>query len=379
MSDPKTEWMRKLKATDPLRKKTFTPEKMEAIAMKIVDNKNRSPRNKQRSRVAAYVAGAVVAAVLIIGFLPSGSYTGWLLNMLGSDSEKHTAPPVSTAPPIATEQPMPEPPKETAPPAETAPLTGKLREHLPFNTESEMTISIHDNQSGKDYEIPADRKYVILQSMNWVDLEAAKAPKAESPASVLLRFTVGDQTYEIPYWLESNTVEWQGQSFYMNDRTLLLAYGLLQPESQLGIIDQRFEQARLEQENEQMSRRSYVYESDRLEVNGKDYDGWEKELAQLTPVSKHKFYDTGTEKMDSVRQYESGIVTLSLTLVFEDSAFQTKDKIRVGLTDTEVLEALGKPNHKSASQWSYTIGDFSRFHLYFQDGKVAFVVMTTPL
>ena len=43
-----------------------------------------------------------------------------------------------------------------------------------------MTISIHDPQSGKDFEIPADREYVILQSLNGTDLTAAKAPKAAS-------------------------------------------------------------------------------------------------------------------------------------------------------------------------------------------------------
>ncbi|GGG67964.1 hypothetical protein [Paenibacillus radicis (ex Gao et al. 2016)] len=377
MSDPNTEWMRKLKETDPLREKTFTPEKMEAIVMKTVHSRRKSPRNKQKPRVFAYTAAIAVAAVLLVGILPSGPYTGWLLNAFGGgwNVGEQAMPPISSVPPTETGQPETEPPSETASPT----LTGKLREHLPFSTESEMTISIHDNQSGGDYQVPAGRNYVILQSLNWVDLTFAKAPKADSETSVFLRFTVDNQSYEIPYRLETNTVEWMGQSFYMDDGTMLLMHRLLQPQSKLGIIAQLFEQAQQEQENDQVERSNDVYASDRLEVNGRDYNGWEKELEKLIPKSEQNYYNIQTEKMDNIRQYESGILTLNLSVVFEDSTFQTKDNIRVGSTEAEVLKALGKPNLKSASKWSYQIGDFNRFHLYFQDGKVAYVVLTLPL
>ena len=83
--------------------------------------------------------------------------------------------------------------------------------------------------------------------------------------------------------------------------------------------------------------------------------------------------------MDSIRQYEPGITALNQTILFEDPKYETKDGIRVGLTEAEVIAKLGEPNKKSDTKWSYKDGDYSKFHLYFEDGKVLYIVITMPL
>ena len=114
-------------------------------------------------------------------------------------------------------------------------------------------------------------------------------------------------------------------------------------------------------------------------MSGKDYAAWETELKNLPLVSEEKYYNYFTDKMDSIRQYESGITALNLAILFEDPKYETKDGIRVGLTEAEVIAKLGEPNKKSDTKWSYKDGDYSKFHLYFEDGKVLYIVITMPL
>lgn len=379
MNDFDPEWLQKLKTTDPLRAKTFTPEKMSVIE-KAVENMNKPSRGRKRKVWIPGFAAVVAAVIFVSGILPSGPYTGWLSDLFESEQiDGTTAKPN----PTPADQADPQPEIEPQPPAETVPLTGKLKDQLQFSTESEMTISIHDAQSGKDFEIPADREDVILQSLNGTDLTAAKAPEAVSSGSetsVFLRFSVDGKIYQIPYRLKTNTIEWKGQSFYVDDGIMLLMHGLLLPETELTKIDRVFEQARKEQANGQViEHEKQLYEGERLQIDGKDYAAWEKELKNLPLVSEKIYYNYFTEKMDSIRQYEPGITALNLAILFEDPKYGTKDGIRVGLTEAEVIGKLGEPNKKSATEWSYKDGDYSKFHLYFEDGKVLYIVITMPL
>lgn len=378
MNEFDSEWMQKLKTTDPLRAKTFTPEKMSVIE-KAVENMNKPLIGRKRKIWIPGFAAVVAVIIFVSGILPSGPYTGWLSGLFESEQiDGNTAKPNPSPP----DQADPQPEIEPQPPAETVPLTGKLKDQLQFNTESEMTISIHDAQSGKDFEIPADREYVILQSLNGTDLTAAKAPEgasSDSEASVFLRFSVDGKIYQIPYHLKTNTIEWKGQSFYADDGIMLLMHGLLLPETKLTKIDRVFEQARKEQANGQVIEQGNRYDWERLQIDGKDYAAWEKELKNLPLVSEKKYYNYFTEKMNSIRQYEPGIIALNLAILFEDPKYGTKDGIRVGLTEAEVIGKLGEPNEKSATEWSYKDGDFSKFHLYFEDGKVLYIVITMPL
>ncbi|MGM0882473.1 MAG: hypothetical protein ACQEXQ_15715 [Bacillota bacterium] len=378
MNDYDLEWMQKLKTTDPLRAKTFTPEKMSVIE-KAVENMNKPSRGRKRKVWIPGFAAAVAVIIFVSGILPSGPYTGWLSDLFKNEQiDGTTAKPNPTPPDQADLQPEIEP----QPPAETVPLTGKLKDQLQFSTESEMTISIHDAQSGKEFEIPADREYVILQSLNGTDLTAAKAPEAassNSEASVFLRFSVDGKIYQIPYRLKTNTIEWKGQSFYVDDGIMLLLHGLLLPETKLAKIYRVFEQARKEQANGQVIEHEKLYDWERLQIDGKDYAAWEKELKNLPLVSEKKYYNYFTEKMGSIGQYEPGIAALNLAILFEDPKYGTKDGIRVGLTEAEVIGKLGEPNKKSATKWSYKDSDDFKFHLYFEDGKVLYIVITMPL
>lgn len=379
MSDHDLEWMQKLKTTDPLRAKTFTPEKMAAIE-KAVENMNKPSRGRKRKVWIPVFAAVVVAVTIFVsGLLPDGPYTGWLPDLFEREQNDDISAKPNPTPP---DQADPEPEIEPQPSAETVPLTGKLKDQLQFSTESEMTISIHDAQSEIDYDIPADREYVILQSLNGTDLTAAKAPKAAatgSEASVFLRFSVDGKIYQIPYRLETNTIEWKGQSFYVDDGIMLLMHGLLLPETKLAKIDRVFEQARKERANDQVIEYEQLYDWERLQIDGKDYAAWEKELKNLPLVSEKIYYNYVTEKMDSIRQYEPGITVWNRVILFEDPKYGTKDDIRVGLTEAEVIGKLGEPNKKSATEWSYKDGDYFKLHLYFEDGKVLYIVNTMPL
>ncbi|MDQ0115146.1 hypothetical protein [Paenibacillus harenae] len=377
MNEFDPEWMQKLKTTDPLRAKTFTPEKMSVIE-KAVENMNKPSRGRKRKVWIPGFAAVVAAVIFVSGILPSGPYTGWLSDLFENEQNDGTT---AKPNPIPPDQADPQPEIEPQPPAETVPLTGKLKDQLQFSTESEMTISIHDAQSGKDIEIPADREYVILQSLNGTDLTAAKAQEAASSgpeASVFLRFLVDGKIYQIPYRLKANTIEWKGQSFYVDDGIMLLMHGLLLPETKLTQIDRVFEQARKEQENGQVIEQENRYDWERLQINGKDYAAWEKELKNQPLVSEKKYYNFFTEKMNSIRQYE-GITALNQAILFEDPKYGTKDGIRVGLTEAEVIAKLGEPNKKSTTEWSYKDGDYSQFHLYFENGKVLYIVIAMPL
>lgn len=378
MNDFDPEWLQKLKTTDPLRAKTFTPEKMSVIE-KAVENMIKPSRGRKRKAWIPGFAAVVAAVIFVSGILPSGPYTGWLSDLFESEQiDGNTANPNSTPP----DQADPQPEIEPQPPAETVLLTGKLKDQLQFSTESEMTISVHDAQNGKDFEIPADREYVILQGLNGTDLTAAKAPEATSSGSeerVFLRFSVDGKIYQIPYRLKTNTIEWKGQSFYVDDGIMLLMHGLLLPETKLTKIDRVFEQTRKEQANGQVIEHEQLYDGERLQIDGKDYAAWVEELKSLPLVSEKKYYNYFTEKMDSIRQYEPGITALNLAILFEDPKYGTKDGIRVGLTEAEVIGKLGEPNKKLDIKWSYKDGDYAKFHLYFEDGKVLYIVITMPL
>lgn len=378
MNDFDPEWLQKLKTTDPLRAKTFTPEKMSVIE-KAVENIIKPSRGRKRKAWIPGFAAVVAAVIFVSGILPSGPYTGWLSDLFESEQiDGNTANPNSTPP----DQADPQPEIEPQPPAETVLLTGKLKDQLQFSTESEMTISVHDAQNGKDFEIPADREYVILQGLNGTDLTAAKTPEATSSGSeerVFLRFSVDGKIYQIPYRLKTNTIEWKGQSFYVDDGIMLLMHGLLLPETKLTKIDRVFEQTRKEQANGQVIEHEQLYDGERLQIDGKDYAAWVEELKSLPLVSEKKYYNYFTEKMDSIRQYEPGITALNLAILFEDPKYGTKDGIRVGLTEAEVIGKLGEPNKKLDIKWSYKDGDYAKFHLYFEDGKVLYIVITMPL
>lgn len=378
MNDFDPEWLQKLKTTDPLRAKTFTPEKMSVIE-KAVENMIKPSRGRKRKAWIPGFAAVVAAVIFVSGILPSGPYTGWLSDLFESEQiDGNTAKPNPTPP----DQADPQPEIEPQPPAETVLLTGKLKDQLQFSTESEMTISVHDAQNGKDFEIPADREYVILQGLNGTDLTAAKAPEATSSGSeerVFLRFSVDGKIYQIPYRQKTNTIEWKGQSFYVDDGIMLLMHGLLLPETKLTKIDRVFEQTRKEQANGQVIEHEKLYDGERLQIDGKDYAAWVEELKSLPLVSEKKYYNYFTEKMDSIRQYEPGITALNLAILFEDPKYGTKDGIRVGLTEAEVIGKLGEPNKKLDIKWSYKDGDYAKFHLYFEDGKVLYIVITMPL
>ncbi|UVI32672.1 DUF2845 domain-containing protein [Paenibacillus spongiae] len=379
MNDFEPEWYAKLKS-GPHKQRTFTAAKMQAIEKEASRITGKQGRKKLRWIPAA--CACIAVSIVVMGLLPQGSYTGWIRSLIDRTSE----PMVPTKPEPA---PTPEPPVDDPQPEDDAPLTGYLKDQLPFNTESTaLTLSVHDSLNNKDIEIPSERQYVILQNFNWLELEKSKAAELDSAAdglrsdrSVTIRIQENDETYEIPYWPNTNTFEWRGSHFYADSQVLRMMSGLLEPDSQLGRIDRIEEQARMEMEQHGAVNHETVYKSDRLEVNGKDINGWESELMkqQTGRQSGLKYYDDSLRKIADVREMNEDIIAFGGAVFFYSDRYATKGGVKVGLTQAEVLDKLGEPNSKTTSKWSYRIGDYLKFHLYFDQGKVVYISLLLPL
>ncbi|MCQ6557735.1 hypothetical protein [Paenibacillus mendelii] len=380
MNDFKPEWYSKLK-TEPLKEKTFTAAKMQAIEKEAAGMTMKT--TGRRTRWIPAITAGIAVLIVVMGLLPQGSYTGWIRGIL----DKTGDPIVSTKPTPQPKPPVTDPEPDDKPePNEEVPLTGYLKDQLPFSTESTaLSLTIHDKLNNKDITIPSNRQYVILQNFNWLDLEKSKAggldstaDAARSDSSVIIRIQENDDTFEIPYWPNTNTFEWRGSHFYADSQVLRLMQGLLAPESRLGRIDRLEEQARMEME--QGTTESEVnYKSDRLAVDGKDINGWEAELSKQQAGSSLSYYDDSLQKIESVQEKDDDIIALGGYVFFESDRHTTKDGVKVGLTPDQVIDKLGEPNSKTTSKWSYRLGDYLKFHLYFDDGKVAYIALLMPL
>ncbi len=256
-----------------------------------------------------------------------------------------------------------------------------LLDHLPFKEEEVLAITAGGN--GIHADVPAERRFVLLQSLRYTDMKSALAAPvpAASRKPIVLQFKLADTHYELTYDLTDNAFEYQGQYYYADDQVLLLIQGLFREREELASLDALLEQARVEQEQ------AGTVDPDPLDaeaarVDGLDFDGWEQRLAKAQPeeiVWAKPFYDDGTGQVKQARLFKDGVLAVNRMIVFTRPEHQSADGVKTGIGTEDVIAKLGPQALKLVSRWSYKVGDYFRFHVYYADGKVKYLALSQPL
>ncbi|CAM4325342.1 hypothetical protein [Paenibacillus tarimensis] len=374
LKEPNPHWYTRLKGS-PHARKTFTPDKIRQIELLAASG---GKKTMSRKSLIIWPAAALLSAAVFFIFISP------LLEQQGNQPPGGNRPAVNQPEDIETpviDQPAGSLLEIEFPEGEPEGTLGVL---LPFKSEDVTGLEwIHSAESVAT-PIPEERIYTVINNLYWVDLNKAMA-KIESsgkPQTMFRIHTAEGKSWDVPYDIETNTYAISGQRFYANDAVLMMMHNVLGLESPLAAWDKVKEKARLEQESNEGGSvdESFQYDSDRLTVGGKDYDRWSEDLAESADTTDWtiSYYDDLLAEVQQIR-FVSGILTLSLEVVFTSETYRTPDGIGVGTTREEVTELLGPANLATETRWSYKVGDFLKFHLYFVEDKVAYLSLTQPL
>lgn len=264
---------------------------------------------------------------------------------------------------------------------EAAAKSPYLLDHLPFKEEEVLAITAGGN--GLHANVPAERQFVLLQSLRYTDMKSALANPipAASRKPIVLQFKLADTNYELTYDLTGNAFEYQGKYYYADDQVLLLMQGLFHEREELASLDTLLERARVEQEQAGTVDPDPLAAEDAM-VDGLDFNGWEQQLDKAKPedmVWTKPFYDDGTGQVKQARLFKDGVLALNRMIVFTRSEHQAADGVKTGIGTDGVTAKLGPEALKLVSRWSYKVGDYFRFHVYFADGKVKYLALSQPL
>ncbi|RRJ63121.1 hypothetical protein EHV15_09415 [Paenibacillus oralis] len=340
---------------------------------------NRTPRN-----VMAYAM--MILVVLVAGWLFYGLPVNKSHPSNNGQKEEQTSEMPADSADSAMTQPAGTEPEADALAAKDGQTPGNaespyLLDHLPFK-EEDVTGITAKSDSGS-VQVPAERQAVLLQSLRFTDMQGAvvkENPGAERKP-VILQFTLNDSSYELTYDLALNAFQYDGHAYYADDQVLLLMQGLFRENKDLATLDALLEQARVEQEQAGAAEPEAL-EASRAEVEGLDFNGWEQRLAgeQAENVLWEKpFYDDSTGRVKQARLFKDGVLALNRIIVFTTADHQTADGVKVGIGAGNVMDKLGPKALRLVSRWSYKVGDYYRFHVYFQDQKVKYIVLSQPL
>lgn len=189
---------------------------------------------------------------------------------------------------------------------------------------------------------------------------------------IYIEFKLADIAIKYTYYFEENVFLINGTVYYASSYLYLAINEILNPDSILAEVTSSLKYEDIEHLN------NPVLNGERLLVNGMHFKAWEEELTKYTKVKAIPYYGYA-ERVEYIEVYEEGIVKLDLSLVFLNDSYQTKDGVKIGLSEAEVEKKLGKPNTKYKNMWSYQRGDYHRFHIIFEDGKVKYLMETIPL
>lgn len=387
MNKPTDDLDRELRQ-DVFRRRTFNEASMAAIERRIAAGNGVKAGGTDVRRKVWMTSVASAAAILIVAvtLLLSGQGADWFR---GTDPGK-------AEPPLPTETSTPSP---TIEPGETDNDTyiqvdatsGKLGEQLPFSTEHVQSITIKlrmkeqrmiGETTSTELTVPQSRAYLFLQNLHWTDLEKAIAHEpSPTDSGVVIRLHTQDGVYAIPYDVDSNTYELGDDRYYADNGVAQLMHSLLRPESPLATMERL--SARASQEMEQSEAtvdESFGYGRERFDVAGKDFNGWFAAIGQDNAYRTIvRYYDSIIEEVAEIRyDQETGIMATQGEIVFLNDTVKTVNGIKVGLTKDQVTGLLGKANLELDSKWSYKLGDYLKFHLYFENGRVACISLTMP-
>jgi len=226
---------------------------------------------------------------------------------------------------------------------------------------------------------------LIRQNLFWLDLDAAKVdlPSMFTPHPILIKLVVNDEEYELTYDLNLNAYMIRSDYYYADNQVTKLMHLYFNPDSKLATV------ARLQQldsieysmvEDAALHFYEHLYEFERFNINNLDYHGWYKLVEEHDSTEQ-----IGLEHNIAIPYLTPLLYNAKLDILFSDAfyffsdQFETKDGIKVGLSKDEVLKKLGKPNYETSVRWSYYIGDYLKFHLYFEDDKIKVISLTLPI
>ncbi|USB32283.1 outer membrane protein assembly factor BamE [Paenibacillus sp. YPG26] len=348
----------------PFPHRTFTVDHMNHITNEA------AKQNKRSSPVKSRLVWAAAAFVLIISI---GTFYAYL-------KENPAGKEVVATPPIIK--------PEIQEPASDIPLkpdrpSGQLGEQLPFTAEMVDSITIKASGTEAEIAVPKSRYTVIADGLYWENLSIAKADLASpDQKQVRIRIHTSKGIYSVPYSLDSNTYQLGSARYYADDQVLRLMSGLLEPDTDLAKVERLSAKAQEEVDRGEMkSNDKLTYKAERFNIDGKDTAGWLSQIAlqSISYTFSKAYYDALTQRVRHVLYYkETGIFASASEVIFLNKNVQTPDGIQVGLTKQQVQSKLGKPNMETDSRWDYRVGDSLKFHLYFENNKVAFISLTLP-
>lgn len=237
--------------------------------------------------------------------------------------------------------------------------------------------------SGSMVIVPEERRFAVLQGLQWLDAAAALSEHQDAPSRpAVIHIEAGPVVYQIPYDLDTNRLRLDDQWVYGPYEILLLMYGLLMPESEIGRIDQVLELFRLELEADDSPHGSEapLLAHERAVVDGRDYLAWEEALRDAPAEIRLKYADPSEpEVVGTLAIYPDGVYVLRREIVFADAAFSTPDGVRPGMSAGEALAILGEPHLRLPSHWGYRTGDYIRLRLYLDGERIRWLSLTLPL
>jgi len=315
---------------------------------------------------------------------------GWVLALLllaaACGKETPSPDPEPVPPPAVEAEPggTPAPAPETPPgPAESAVPTATAAISLPFAVEAEgAKVYVKEVGSTEAIVLSDVQAGIVLQTLRLTEVKAdGEWQEAASGRAAELIVEAGEDVYAGRYFFEDNLIESEGGRFAYayDDAMMLLFHALFDPDSPPGLVGamRKAMMAPAETGVGSVSREEQV-EPERLTVRAMDYLAWEKALDGQTPLKETRYYDY-EGALGRTALYEEGVLRLNLTIAFTEPGFATPDGIAVGASKDEAREKLGDPNMELPDVWGYTIGDYTRFYLFFQDDAVSVVALTIPL
>lgn len=336
----------------------------------------REPRDKPpKPRSALAIMFMVLFTIAVTTYWPSSKEED-----RGTDS-----------PPPQSEEKIDKQIINSPPPSNEIPTNGKvinpyLLEQQSWKEKDVKTITI--KWEGNKAPLSKNDTQVILDALRWTDTTIAEALVASATSATSANSSAQDIQLQIDigakkpvvlsYDVSINAYAVGSKWYYANDQVLLMMNRVLKRDEKLALIDHLMQQATIEEQHGVTDEAEEI-QAEQLQIDGLDFKGWEQKLTQETALWKIPFYNNDTAQVSEVIKSTDEIVMLPGKIIFMDGTHQTKDGIKVGMTKNEVERILDVKPLKTSNRWSYKVGDYYIFHIYFQQDKVAFIVLNSPL
>ncbi|MGG0825090.1 hypothetical protein ABE099_19675 [Paenibacillus turicensis] len=335
----------------------------------------REPRDKPpKPRSALAIMFMVLFTIAVTTYWPSSKEDR------GTDS-----------PPPQSEEKIDKQINNISPPSNEIPSNGKvinpyLLEQQSWKEKDVKAITI--KWDGNKASLSKNDTQIILDALRWTDTTIAVAQvvstksamsSVSSAQDVQLLINIGaKEPVVLAYDVSMNAYKADGKWYYANHQVLLLMNRVIKRDEKLALYDHLKQQATIE-EQQAVTDEADQIQAEQLQIDGLDFKGWQQKLTQETALWKIPFYDNDTAQVSEVTKSTDEIVMLPGQIVFMDGTHQAKDGIKVGMPKNEVERILDVKPLKTSSRWSYKVGDYYIFHIYFQQDKVAFIVLNSPL